>query len=93
MDDGFITNGLPAYSCKAVMIYLLELLDVIRAYTDSYSDEDNPSVAPAAIAQVLFNGYSTMRLPSREVWLKAYKADKNLTALSEFVDNLLVHGH
>jgi hypothetical protein len=49
--------------------------------------EPNQYAAPAACIQTFLSGAVCVRLPTRERWVEAYKADKELSAILSFVEN------
>ena len=63
---------------------LLSIRDSMLTYNAHISD--NPT-APAATAFNILNGTTSVRLPSKEAWLKAYSNDKDCSKIIEFIAN------
>ena len=49
--------------------------------------EPNQYATPAACIQTFLSGAVGVHLPTREHWVEAYKADKQLSAILSFVEN------
>lgn len=78
--------GIPALTSMWLFDYLIERLLQIR---DANCEIFNPShhAAPAAPIQAFLSGAVGVRLPTKERWVQAYKADKELSLVRDLVLN------
>ena len=83
-----LRHGCPGNTMTIVLEHCMEkLLSIRDAMLTSNAQISHNQTAPAATAFNILNGTTSVRLPSKEAWLKAYSNDKDCSKIIEFIAN------
>jgi len=78
--------AIPAISLAHIFKQVLDRCLHIRSQNFE-TCEPNQYAAPAAYVETYLNGAIGIRMPSRDVWVKSYTKDPELSAVLKFVQN------
>ena len=83
---GLMAHSIPTQTSASIFDCVASRLRVLRD-ASLVVDESTPFAAPAATAQILFNGSTSYTLPDAERWSIEYKRDPQTALLFQMVQN------